>query len=426
METDGTLPCRCGLEKHGAGHSRYSAREWVLSPAGGFCRRFAASMMTPLPLHRATSMNSLFTPVRVGPYRLAHRVVLAPLTRMRTEADNVPGDLMVEYYAQRASEGGLLVSDATAVSPLGIAYAGAPGIYTAAHVRGWRRVTEAVHRKGGVVFLQLWHAGRQAHPANIGGAVPVAPSAIRAREHAAIRDATGHIVEVEQVMPRALGTAEIAGVVDEFRRGAMLAMEAGFDGVELHAANGYLLDQFLLDGSNHRTDEYGGSIGKRARFLFEVLDAVTSVCGPGRVAVRLSPSGAYGTMSDSDPHTTYGYVSRRLNDYDLAYLHVIEPRIRGNEETEAGASAVSTADIRRLYGGTIVTAGGFEAGSAQQAIDAGIADLVAFGRWFIANPDLPERLRIGAPLNRYDRTTFYGGDARGYTDYRFYRRPESV
>ncbi|WP_322103175.1 alkene reductase [Paraburkholderia sp. J41] len=370
-------------------------------------------------------MNTLFSPVRVGPYSLSHRVVLAPLTRMRTEADNVPGDLMVEYYAQRSSAGALLVTDATTVSPLGIAYVGAPGIYTDAHARGWRRVTDAVHARGARVFVQLWHAGRQAHPANIGGAVPVAPSAIQAAEHAAIRDAAGNIVDVEQVMPRALDTAEIAGVVDEFRRAARLAMEAGFDGVELHAANGYLLDQFLLDGSNRRTDEYGGSIENRARFLFEVLDAVVSVWGADRVAIRVSPSGTYGTMSDSDPHATFGYVSRRLDGYGLAYLHVIEPRVRGNEDAEATASAVSTADIRRVFTGTIVAAGGFTADSARQVIDAGVADLVAFGRLFISNPDLPDRLRMGAPLNRYDRTTFYGGDARGYTDYGFYQ-PETA
>ncbi|ANB77048.1 alkene reductase [Paraburkholderia phytofirmans OLGA172] len=366
-------------------------------------------------------MSRLFTPISVGPFELKHRVVLAPLTRMRTEAGNVPGDLMVEYYSQRSSDGGLLITDATAVSPLGIAYVDAPGIYTQAQVDGWKRVTDAVHAKGARIFLQLWHAGRQAHPANTNGQTPVAPSAIRAYEHAAIRDERGNIVEVEQLVPRALDTREIADIVEQFRQGAARAKEAGFDGVELHAANGYLIDQFLLDGSNHRTDAYGGPIENRARFLFEVVEAVVSVWGAGRVAARLSPCGAYGTMSDSDPHATFGYVASRLNNYTLAYLHVIEPRIRGNEDTVASDSAISSKDLGRLFTGTIVAAGGFTAESAEQILRTGDADLVAFGRMFVSNPDLPERLRTGAPLNAYDRSTFYGGDGRGYTDYSTHR-----
>jgi N-ethylmaleimide reductase len=365
-------------------------------------------------------MSKLFSSTKLGPFQLKHRVVMAPLTRMRTEAGDVPGDLMVEYYSQRASDGGLLIAEATAVSSLGIAYAGAPGIYTEAQARGWKRVTDAVHAKGARIFLQLWHAGRQAHPANIGGRLPVAPSALRAYEHSAIRDENGSIVEVEQIVPRALALDEIPGIVEEFRHGAVLAKQAGFDGVELHAANGYLLDQFLLDGSNRRTDAYGGPVQNRARFLFETLDAVVSVWGPGRVAVRLSPSGSYGTMSDSDPHATFGYVAERLNAYDLAYLHVIEPRIRGNDDVDPHDAAVSTKDMRRIYKGTIVSAGGFTREAAEQILGAGDTDLVAFGRLFISNPDLPDRLRTGAPLSRYDRSTFYGGDARGYIDYGFH------
>ncbi|NIF74904.1 alkene reductase [Burkholderia sp. Ap-962] len=371
-------------------------------------------------------MDPLFTPTRVGPYALDHRVVLAPLTRMRTDAGNVPGALMAEYYAQRASEGGLLITDATAVSPLGIAYADAPGIFTHAQVRGWQRVTAAVHARGGRIFLQLWHAGRQAHPANIGGEQPVAPSAIRAYEQAAIRDAAGRIVDAEQVMPRALSLDEIPGVVDEFRRGAALARLAGFDGVELHAANGYLLDQFLLDGSNHRNDLYGGTIENRARFLFDVLDAVVAEWGANRVGVRLSPSGSYGTMSDSDPRATHAHVVKRLDSYRLAYLHAIEPRIRGNEDVEADAQAISTAELRGWYTGTLIVAGGFDAGSARRIVERRGADLVAFGRLFISNPDLPERLRMEVPLDPYDRATFYGGDARGYTDYSFHRQAQAT
>ncbi|TWG88879.1 N-ethylmaleimide reductase [Cupriavidus gilardii J11] len=367
---------------------------------------------------QATELT-LFTPTKVGPFELKHRVVLAPLTRMRADVANVPTDLMVEYYAQRATAGGLLIAEATAVSPLGIAYVDAPGIFNEAQAAGWKRVTDAVHAKGARIFLQLWHAGRQAHPANIGGQTPIAPSAIRAQEHAAIRDADGNIVEAEQVMPRALAIEEIPAVVESFRHGAGLAKAAGFDGVELHAANGYLLDQFLLDGSNHRTDAYGGPVENRARLLFEVLDAVSSVWGDGRVAVRLSPSGAFGTMSDRDPHGTFGYVATRLNHYALAYLHLVEPRVRGNEDTTAKDTDVSTRHLRPLYHGTIIAAGGFTRDSAEQVLRDGIADLVAFGRTFIANPDLPERLRAGAALNPYDRSTFYGGDARGYTDYAF-------
>lgn len=361
----------------------------------------------------------LFSQTHVGSFALKHRVVLAPLTRMRTEPGNVPGDLMIEYYTQRASEGGLLITDATAVAPLGIAYVDAPGMWTREQVAGWKRVVDAVHAKGSLIFVQLWHAGRQAHAANTGGLTPVAPSALRSLEHAAIRDGQGQIVEAELPVPRELATDEVAAIVEQFRQSAMLAKEAGFDGVELHAANGYLFEQFLLDGSNHRTDAYGGSLENRAKFLFDTLDAVVDVWGPGRVAVRLSPSGTYGTMSDSDPHATFGYVAGRLNGYVLAYVHVIEPRIRGIDEREAAESEVSSKDIRRVFKGTLVAAGGFTRESAEQIVIDGHADLVAFGRMFLANPDLPERLRTGMPLNRYDRSTFYGGDARGYIDYPF-------
>jgi N-ethylmaleimide reductase len=362
-------------------------------------------------------MDRLFSPISVGPFELDHRIVLAPLTRMRTEHGNVPGDLMVDYYTQRASSGGLLISDATALSPLGIAYVDAPGIFSEEQMRGWKRVTDAVHAKGARIFLQMWHAGRQAHPANTGGLTPVAPSALRPLEHAAIRDGNGNIVEAELVVPRVLEIDEIAAIVAQFRRGAELAKQAGFDGVELHGANGYLFEQFLLDGTNQRTDRYGGAIESRARFLFDTLDAVVAVWGPGRVALRLSPSGTYGTMSDSDPHATFGYVARRLNDYALAYLHVIEPRIRGIVEQATQEGDVTSKDIRRIYRGTVIAAGGFTGDSAEQIIADGHADMVAFGRMFISNPDLPHRLRNGSPLTPYDRSTFYGGDARGYTDY---------
>lgn len=362
-------------------------------------------------------MSDLFTATKVGGIGLKHRVVLAPLTRMRSEPGDVPGDLMAEYYTQRTSPGGLLIAEATSVSPHGIAYAGAPGIYTDEQVRGWRRVTDVVHRKGGYIFLQLWHGGRQAHPDNMNGTPPIAPSAIRAEEKSVIRDGDGNFLEADQVVPRALRIDEIPGVIVEFTAASALAKAAGFDGVELHAANGYLPDQFLQDGSNHRTDSYGGPIENRARFLIEVVEGLVSVWGGNRVAVRLSPSGKFGTMSDSDPAKTFGYVGEQLNRFDLAYLHVIEPRIRGYEDLELDAPAVASKNLRKVFRNPIIAAGGFTAAGAKQILASGDADLVAFGRQFISNPDLPERLRIGAALSPYDRNTFYGGDHRGYTDY---------
>jgi N-ethylmaleimide reductase len=368
-------------------------------------------------------VSRLFTPTRIGPYTVAHRVVLAPLTRMRSEDGDVPGDLMVEYYAQRSSQGALLIAEATAVSPSGIAYAGAPGIYTDAQQRGWKRVTDAVHARGARIFLQLWHGGRQAHPDNMNGALPVAPSAIRAEEKSVVRDAEGNFLEADQVVPRSLSIDEIPGVIEEFRLAAARAKAAGFDGVELHAANGYLPDQFLQDGSNDRTDAYGGPVENRARFLLEVVEALTSVWGGERVAVRISPSGRFGTMSDSDPARTFGYVAGQLNRFGLAYLHVIEPRIRGYEDLEFDVPAVVSKNLRGMFKGAIMAAGGFTREGAEQILGAGDADLVAFGRHFISNPDLPERFRLGAPLAPYDRDSFYGGDHRGYTDYAFHREP---
>ncbi len=364
-------------------------------------------------------MTKLFMPVTVGPIEVAHRVVLAPLTRMRTEAGDVPGNLMVEYYTQRATKGGLLIAEATSVSPNGIAYAGAPGIFTDAQVKGWRRVTDAVHAKGASIYLQLWHGGRQAHPANMGGELPIAPSAIRAEEKAVVRDGAGGFAEVDQVVPRALALDEISGVIEEFRQGAERAKAAGFDGVELHGANGYLPDQFLQDGSNHRDDAYGGPIENRTRFMLEVVEALVSVWGGDRVAIRISPSGRFGTMSDSNPAATFGYVAEKLNRFGLAYLHVIEPRIRGYEDLELNAPAVASRSLRGIFKGTIMAAGGFTRESSDKILAEGSADLVAFGRLFISNPDLPERLRRNAPLHSYDRHTFYGGGAEGYTDYPF-------
>ena len=360
-------------------------------------------------------MSKLFTPFQIGPYTLKHRVVMAPLTRMRTTSGAVPNALMAEYYAQRSTDGGLIISEATPVSPYGQAYAGAPNILNQAQVDGWRQVTAAVHAKGARIFLQLWHVGRQSHPLlQPAGAAPLAPSALQAEG-----DAHAASGPVAFSMPRALAIDEIPAIVEEFRRGAALALEAGFDGVELHGANGYLPDQFLQDGSNHRTDRYGGSIVNRARFFLEVTAALVSVWGKGRIGVRISPSGTYGSMVDSDPQATFGYLAEQLNQFELAYLHVVEPRIKGTETIVADAEPVAVRQLRAIFKGPLIAAGGFERDGAAAVVDSGSADLVAFGRHFIANPDLPRRLRENLPLNDYDRATFYGGDAHGYTDYPF-------
>jgi N-ethylmaleimide reductase len=358
-------------------------------------------------------MSKLFSTTEVGPYRLSHRVVMAPLTRMRSNPGDIPSDLMVEYYTQRASEGGLIISEATPVSTRGNGYAGAPGIYSDGQISGWRRVTDAVHAKGGRIFQQLWHVGRQSHvDLQPNGEAPVAPSAIAAEGYAYTKRG-----EAPFSIPRALELHEIPDIIEEFRSGAERALRAGFDGVEIHGANGYLPDQFLQDGTNKRTDEYGGGIENRARFLLEVTQAAISVWGADRVGVRLSPSSTYGSMSDSDAPATFGYAATQLDRLGIAYLHVVEPRIKGTEDIAHGQAPIAAQHLRPKFSRALIAAGGFKADTAAAIIAAGDADLVAFGRHFISNPDLPERLRKGLPLNRYDRSTFYGGDARGYTDY---------
>ena len=358
-------------------------------------------------------MTSLFTPARIGPYTLSHRIALAPLTRMRAEAGDIPGGLMVEYYSQRASEGGLLITEATPVSVRGNGYLGSPGIYADAQIAGWTRVGDAVHAKGGRIFLQLFHAGRQSHrDLQPGGAAPLAPSAIAFEGMAHTKDGWQPATP-----PRAMTLEDIEVAIEEFRAGAARAREAGFDGVEIHGANGYLVDQFLQDGSNQRTDAYGGSRENRARFLLDVTAAASSVFGAGRVGVRIAPSGSFGGMSDSDPAGTFGYAARELDRFGLAWLHVIEPRVAGSQEVAEGAHAVAARALRAHFHGPIIAAGGFTPETAAAIVAAGDADLVAFGRHFIANPDLPHRIRHGLPLNAYDRSTFYGGDHRGYTDY---------
>jgi len=330
-------------------------------------------------------MSKLFTPTQVGPYRLSHRVVMAPLTRMRSDPGDIPSDLMVKYYTQRASDGGLIVSEATPVSIRGNGYAGAPGVYSDTQIAGWRRVTDAVHAKGGRIFQQLWHVGRQSHvDLQPNGEAPVAPSAIPAQGYAYTK-----LGEEPFSMPRALELPEIPAIIEEFRSGAERAQRAGFDGVEIHGANGYLPDQFLQDGTNKRTDEYGGSIENRARFLLEVTRAAISAWGADRVGVRISPSGTYGSMSDSNPPATFGYVATQLDRLGIGYLHVVEPRIKGTEEISHGQAPIAAQHLRPKFSRTLIAAGGYAPDSAEAIVAAGNADLVAFGRHFIANPDLP-------------------------------------
>lgn len=323
---------------------------------------------------------------------------------------------MAEYYAQRTSPGGLLIGEATIAAANGNGYLGAPGLYDDGQIAGWKQVTDAVHAKDGRIFLQLYHAGRQSNSQlQPGGAQPVAPSAV---EHGGV--AYTEAGWIPNTPARALTLAEIADLVESFRRAAERGVQAGFDGVEIHGANGYLFDQFLQDGSNKRTDIYGGSLENRSRFLLEVTRALISVWGSQRVAVRLGPSGSWGDMSDSNPEALFSYVARQLATLDLAYLHLIEPRVLGNVDDDSKDPAPVAAQLmRRHYKGTIIAAGGFKRDSAIAILQAGDADLVAFGRDFIANPDLPERLRQDLPLNPYDRPTFFGGTEIGYTDYPF-------
>lgn len=356
-----------------------------------------------------TRRPGLFEPVRIGRHTLKNRVVLAPLTRNRAGAGNVPGPLNAEYYVQRAT-GGLLITEATQISPQGVGYPATPGIHSAEQVRGWRLVTDAVHARGGTIFLQLWHVGRISHPSlQPGGAMPVAPSAIAPAGMAMTYEGSQPFVT-----PRALETDEIAGIVEQYAAGASRAIEAGFDGVELHGANGYLIDQFIRDGSNTRTDRYGGPIENRARFAVEVARATAEAIGADRVGIRLSPGGAFNDMRDSTPRETFGHVVSELDKLGLAYLHINEA---GEADLRHGGVALGAADFRHLFRGPIIACGDYTRERAEAALAAGSADLIAFGRLFLANPDLPERLRRGGPFNTPDLSTFYGGTEKGYTDY---------
>lgn len=369
---------------------------------------------------RASDTDVLFQPYRLGSFNLPHRLVMAPLTRSRArQPGNVPGPLAACYYAQRASAA-LIVSEATQVSMQGQGYAWTPGIHSREQVEGWRKVTKAVHEANGIIFCQLWHVGRISHPAlQPDQMLPVAPSAITPQGKAFIENDRGEGELVPFVRPRALTIEEMPYLVGQYERAAGNAQDADFDGVEIHAANGYLLDQFIETGTNRRTDTYGGPVENRTRLLFEIAEALTPIWGPDRIGVRLSPLGKMNDIYDDNPEETFGYIAARLSDYGLAYLHIVNPATeqmqKGQEPEPRALNMVKL--IRKKYKGTLMVAGGFQPDTAAQWLREGLADLIAFGRKFIANPDLPERIRMGAPLNVDDPTTYYGGGEKGYTDY---------
>ncbi len=347
----------------------------------------------------------LFDKIKIGSTELANRLIMAPLTRCRADADHVPNALMAEYYAQRASAG-LIISECTMVMPNTSAFVSEPGIYSEQQVEAWKQVTDKVHTAGGKIFLQIWHAGRAAHPLMNDGAENVAPSAIAI-------DGEVHTPEgkAANVKPRELRDDELSGIVAAFKQGAVNAIAAGFDGVEIHGANGYLLDQFLRDGSNKRDGAYGGSVENRARLLMEVVDAVTSAIGAERVGLRLSPLNSYNSMIDSDPVGLVSYLAERLNSYDLAYLHLMRADFFGQQKADVVTS------VREVYKGKLIVNMGYSAEEAEKVVSESHADMVAFGTGFLANPDLPARIKAGVDWNAPDPKTFYSPGAAGYTDY---------
>jgi len=355
-------------------------------------------------------MTSLFDPLRAGAFKLRNRIVLAPLTRCRSSAGRVPNDMMREYYVQRASAG-LMLSEATSVSPMGVGYPDTPGIWSDEQVAGWKRITEAVHAAGATMLLQLWHVGRVSHPDYLGGALPLAPSAIAPEGHVSLMRP-----KRDFVVPRALDLSEIPGIIAEYRRGAENAKRAGFDGVEVHGANGYLLDQFLQDSTNLRTDAYGGSIENRARLMLEAVDACIDVWGADRVGLHLAPRGDQHTMGDSNPLATFGYVAEQMGRRGIAFLCTRERQ---------GPDWISP-QLKQKFGGVLIANEKFTKETAEAVIEAGDADAVAFGQLFIANPDLPTRFKLDAPLNAPDPSTFYAQGPKGYVDYPTLERAETA
>jgi len=360
--------------------------------------------------YQTRSIGALFEPARAGAFELANRIVMAPLTRNRAGPGLAPGPFALEYYVQRATAG-LIVAEATQISDQAQGYAGTPGCFTDDQVRGWRKVTDAVHSAGGTMVVQLWHTGRVSHTSfQKDGQAPVAPSAIRANTNTFL--AGQGFVDVS--MPRALRVDEIPGIIEDFRYASTRAIEAGFDGVELHGAHGYLLDAFLRDGTNHRTDAYGGSIGNRSRLLLEVTKACADAIGADRLGVRLSPVSTAGDSRDSDPQALFNHVVEALNYFGLAYMHIVEGETGGARDS----FAFDYAALHDRFDGVWMVNNGYDRKMAMVAVESGRADLVSFGRLFMANPDLVERLKLNAPLNSLmGQETFYGGGAHGYTDY---------
>ncbi len=355
--------------------------------------------------------KNLFSPLQLGPSTLTNRIVMAPMTRNRAAEGNIPQEINRLYYEQRASAG-LIITEGAQISPQGAGYPFTPGIYNDEQVSGWKKITAAVHQKGGHIFIQLWHVGRISHPSlQPDNALPVAPSAIKPDGDAFTYNGPQPFVE-----PHALEISEINNIVDDYQQATRHALNAGFDGVEIHAANGYLIDQFLRDGSNNRTDEYGGPPENRSHFLLQVLEAVTSVCDRQRVGVRLSPLNSFNSMRDSNPMTLFSYVVQQLKPLKLAYLHVLEGSMSPLPE---GDETVDHKKLAALYEGIYMANHGYDRQSADEAIKRGTAGLVSFGIPYIANPDLVERFKADAPLNTADQASFYGGDEKGYTDYPF-------
>lgn len=354
-------------------------------------------------------MSKLLAAFKLGPYQLKNRMVMAPLTRCRADANTrVPTPMMAKYYEQRAGAG-LIITEATVVTVSGVGYPATPGIYSDEQVQAWRLVTDAAHSTGGLIYLQLWHCGRVSHSSFLGGELPVSssPVAISGELYTPIGMKAYEI-------PRALTLDEVKQVPALYADGAQRAKEAGFDGVEIHGANGYLIDQFLRDGVNQRTDAYGGSIANRSRLLLEVAEAVCKVWGKDRVGLRLSPSGTFNGMSDSDPLAHFSAIVEKVSEFGLSYLHVIEP---DESDLRHGAKVVSSAELRKIFKGAFLSCGGYTKETAEAALAAHKADLIVFGKLFIANPDLPKRFQGNKPLNPWNETTFYGGGEAGYTDY---------
>jgi N-ethylmaleimide reductase len=352
---------------------------------------------------------NILSKYKLGDLELSNRLVMAPMTRCRALLGNVPNPLAADYYAQRASAG-LIITEASQVDQHGVGYVRTPGIHSLLQVAGWKKVTGAVHKAGGKIFLQLWHVGRVSHPDFLGGELPVAPSALPVEG-----DVHTPLGKKKFVIPRALEPDEIPGIIEQFQKGAQNAKVAGFDGVEIHGANGYLLDQFLRDGSNRRTDKYGGSLKNRSRLALEVTEAVVGVWGVDRVGYRISPHFSSYSMSDTNPRQTYSHFAKELNNIGIGYIHMVEPVGGMMGVTAPDAKLAPT--IHEIFEGTLILNGGYDSRSGNEVIEKGDADLISFGVPFLANPDLPERFRTNAPLNQADVATFYMGEEKGYIDY---------